>query len=52
MRLDDTEKIKIEERYRSITENTSDLISINTFSLDPIYTYVSPSFKKMLGYEP
>ncbi len=35
-----------------ITENTSDLISTTTFSLNPIYTYVSPSFKKILGYEP
>ncbi|MDG6219279.1 MAG: PAS domain S-box protein, partial [Candidatus Thermoplasmatota archaeon] len=26
--------------------------SVNRFSLKPVYTYVSPSFKKILGYEP
>jgi len=40
-----------EERYRLISDNTSDLISVLTFSLDPVYTYVSPSHST-LGYEP
>ena len=40
------------ERYRLINENTSDLIAITTFSLNPVYTYLSPSHKKVLGYEP
>jgi|GEM_PF-989662 len=40
-----------EERYRLISENTGDLISITSFSLNPVYTYVSPSIR-VLGYEP
>ena len=40
-----------EERYRLISENTSDMIALTTFSLNPVYTYVSPS-AKYLGYEP
>ncbi len=43
---------KMENKYRLIAENTSDLICTTTFSLKPIYTYVSPSYKKILGYEP
>lgn len=39
------------ERYRLITENTSDLIAVATFSLNPTYTYVSPAHKKVVGYE-
>ena len=41
-----------EEKYRLIAENTSDLIAITTFSLKPAYTYVSPSYTKILGYHP
>ena len=37
-------------RYRLIAENTSDLIATLTFSLNPKYTYVSPSNKKIMGY--
>lgn len=40
-----------EEKYRLISENTSDLINMSTFSLNPVFTYVSPSIKKY-GYEP
>jgi len=40
------------ERYRLITENTSDLISLATFTLNPTYTYVSPSHEKIMGYVP
>ena len=40
-----------EEKYRLITENTSDFISTTTFSLNPIYTYVSPSHNTF-GYHP
>ncbi|MEA1993928.1 MAG: PAS domain S-box protein [Euryarchaeota archaeon] len=43
---------KSEEQYRLITENTDDLIALATFSLNPVYTYVSPSTKKVMGYEP
>ncbi len=40
-----------EEKYRLITENTSDFIATTTFSLNPTYTYISPSHKT-LGYNP
>jgi len=42
---------KAEEKYRLIAENTSDFITVMTFSLDPVYTYFSPSHKS-LGYDP
>jgi PAS domain S-box-containing protein len=37
--------------YRLISEGTSDLIAITTFSLKPVYTYVSPSHKAIMGFE-
>ncbi|MCK4296814.1 MAG: PAS domain S-box protein, partial [Candidatus Marinimicrobia bacterium] len=40
-----------EEKYRLISENTSDLITLSTFSLNPVFTYVSPSIKNF-GFEP
>ena len=40
-----------EKIHRLISENTSDLIAITTFSLNPTYTYLSPSHKA-LGYKP
>jgi len=43
---------KSDEKYRLISENTSDGISITTFDPNPKYTYVSPSTKRLLGYEP
>jgi diguanylate cyclase (GGDEF)-like protein/PAS domain S-box-containing protein len=43
---------KSEERFRLISEKTSDMIVVTTFSLDPVYTYVSPSLKNIMGYEP
>jgi len=46
------ELVKSEELYRLITENTSDVIALTTFSLRPIYTYVSPSIKANTGYKP
>jgi PAS domain S-box-containing protein len=39
-----------EELYRLISENTSDLICLQTPDLQ--YTYVSPSLQSMLGYAP
>jgi two-component system cell cycle sensor histidine kinase/response regulator CckA len=42
---------KSEEKYRLIAEGTTDLIAITTFSLNPIYIYVSPSHKTVMGYE-
>lgn len=43
---------KNERKFRLITENTDDLISVMTFSLNPAYTYVSPSIKKLFFYDP
>ena len=43
---------KSEEKYRLISESTSDLIAITTFGLKPTYTYISPSHKRIMGYEP
>lgn len=40
------------ERYRLICRDTDDLIAVTTFNLNPTYTYISPSHKKMMGYEP
>ena len=40
-----------EEKYRLMSENTSDLITLSTFSLNPVFTYVSPSIKNF-GFEP
>ena len=40
------------ERYRLIAENTSDLINLAKFSLNPTYTYASPSYEGLLGYKP
>ncbi|OYT30176.1 hypothetical protein B6U98_00110 [Thermoplasmatales archaeon ex4572_165] len=45
-------QISSDNKYRLITENTSDLISMTTFSMNPVYTYISPSNTKYLGYEP
>jgi PAS domain S-box-containing protein len=39
------------EKYRLIALNTSDLIAFTTFDINPIYTFISPSHKKLLGYE-
>lgn len=43
---------KSEERYRLVTERTSDMVSIVTFAMDPRYVYISPSHSAALGYEP
>lgn len=39
-----------EERFRSLVQNTSDVIAIIT--ADCTLSYLSPSFKRILGYEP
>ena len=41
-----------EERYRLVVERTSDLVSITTFSGQPSYVYVNPSYHVILGYKP
>ena len=38
------------ERYRLIAQKTSDLIAFTTFDANAVYTFVSPSHKKILGY--
>ena len=47
-----TEQKETESRYRLITENTDDLIAVAKFSLNPKYTYISPSHEKIMGYKP
>ena len=42
---------EMNRNYRLISEKTSDLISVTTFSLTPTYVYVSPSHKSLLGYD-
>jgi len=41
----------LSQKYRLIALNTSDLIAFTTFDVDPIFTFVSPSHKKILGFE-
>ncbi len=41
-----------EDRYRLITENSSDLISLIDLESDGRQIYVSPSYQTMLGYDP
>ncbi len=42
----------VEHRYKTIAENTSDLISMSTFSSKPVFTYASPSNYEILGFSP
>lgn len=41
---------KTKDLYRLITDNTSDLIA--TIKFDSTYTFLSPSHKRVMGYEP
>jgi len=41
-----------EDKYRLIAQSTSDLICTITFDLNPVHTYISPSYKYVLGYDP
>ncbi len=43
---------KSEDKYRLISEKGSTLIATATFTTKPVYTYVSPSYKRVLGSEP
>ena len=38
------------EWHRVIMKDTDDLIAAVTITLSPIYTYISPSHKKIMGY--
>ena len=49
---DVTEQKETESGYRLITENTDDLIAVAKLSLNPKYTYISPSHEKIMGYKP
>jgi PAS domain S-box-containing protein len=41
----------LSEKYRLIATHTSDLIVFTTFDVNPIFKFVSPSHKKLLGYD-
>jgi PAS domain S-box-containing protein len=41
----------LSEKYRLIATHTSDLIVFTTFDVNPIFKFVSPSHKKVLGYD-
>ncbi|MEA3458253.1 MAG: PAS domain-containing protein [Candidatus Thermoplasmatota archaeon] len=43
---------EFQRKFRLIVEKTSDLIATATFTLNPTFTYISPSYKKIAGYEP
>jgi PAS domain S-box-containing protein len=45
-------KLRKKPRVALIPEKTSDLVSITTFSVSPRYIYLSPSHKRILGYDP
>ena len=40
------------EDYKKIIENTSDLIALVSFSIKPVYLYISPSHKRIFDYLP
>jgi PAS domain S-box-containing protein len=48
---DITELENIKYHYDFISQNTSDLVSIVSFSINPDIIYVSPSHKERLGYD-
>jgi PAS domain S-box-containing protein len=43
---------KSEEKYRALVENVEEMHFLYSHNTDGIFTYVSPSIKKMLGYTP
>ncbi len=53
--MNDEEKSNITtdvtEKYRLIALKTSDLIAFTTFDINPVYTFISPSHQKILGYD-
>jgi PAS domain S-box-containing protein len=49
---DVTRQKETEEKYRLIAENTSDLIALTTFTLNPTFIYLSPSHKEVVGVNP
>ncbi|MFB6154666.1 MAG: histidine kinase N-terminal 7TM domain-containing protein [Haloferacaceae archaeon] len=47
---DVTERRDVERRFQALIENSSDLITV--LDSDGVYTYVSPSSRRILDYEP
>jgi len=43
---------KSEELFSLIVKNTSDVITLHDFNLQATFTYISPSIKDIIGYEP
>lgn len=39
------------EKYHLIICNSHELIAFTTFDINPIFTFVNPSYKKILGYD-
>jgi len=50
--MESTLKDNRHERARLISEYASDLIALTTFTLNPVYTYISPSHARIMGYAP
>jgi len=44
--------IKSEELYNLIVKNTTDVVTLTTFTLNPVIIYINPSIKINTGYEP
>lgn len=44
--------IESEEKYKLLAEKTSDLVCLTSFDLKCTLLYVSPSYKRVLGYAP
>lgn len=44
--------IKSEELNNLIVENTTDVVTLTTFALNPVFIYINPSIKINTGYEP
>lgn len=46
----ETQKVKSEQMYKFISENTADVIALH--DIDSTFKFVSPSIEKVLGYSP
>jgi PAS domain S-box-containing protein len=50
LRIEEAAAWESEERYRTLADNATDMISRHT--LEGVYLYASPACQRMLGYEP